>query len=310
MTINAVIDIGTNTTRLLIRDTNDIKKDISRIVRITKLGAELEKSGKLGEFGMQETTKTIKEYIDISRSFGVGTDSIYIFATAACRNADNGQDFINKLEQQTQCKTQIISGEMEGKLSFLGAVSGIKQNNLSKVVFDIGGGSTEFAVSDEHNNEVCESVVSIPIGSVRITKRHLDSDPPTPEELSNALGEIKEYLKDVESQISRIRDSDLWIGVAATTTTVAAVEIGQKEFDANQLHEMVLTKENVEDVFRTLATESHQDRIYNPGLEKERADVIVGGVAILVSVMRYFELSEITVSCTDLLDGLFSYIAN
>ncbi len=301
----AVIDIGTNTTRLLVRTVDDPKTDVTRQITITRLGAELEKTRSLGAQGMIDTKNTVKEYLEKALALGCEIEDIYIFATAACRNSNNGIEYIENLKSEFGCSAEIITGEQEGQFAFQGVISGLSEINSGCVVFDIGGGSTEFAVSSLTNFEDISNVVSVPIGSVRITKRHLSSDPPLPEELSNAIGDIREYLNDVERQIPSIRSRKKWIGVAATVTTAAAVELGLAEFDVNKIHEMKLTREMMEEIFRTLATEAYADRIHNPGLEPERADVIVGGVAIIVSIMRHFELSEIYVSCTDLLDGLW-----
>lgn len=310
MTSIAVIDIGTNTTRLLVRNRDSPKKDVVRNVEITRLGSELEKTGRLGFKGMTDTKNAVLKFIEIAKNFGVAPGNIYIFATAASRNAQNGDEFIEALKKESGCPTEIISGEDEGQCSFAGAISGMSKAVAPCVVFDIGGGSTEFSISSPVDATVCEKVVSIPIGSVRITARHLESDPPKPEELTNAISDICDYLSDVEKQIPNIRRAKKWIGVAATVTTTASVEIGLHEFDATKIHEYTLTREMVEEVFRTLATESLADRIHNPGLERQRADVIVGGVAIIVAIMRHFELSEITTSCADLLDGLFLKCAN
>jgi len=301
----AVIDIGTNTTRLLVRDDLTPREDILREVAITRLGNGLENTGELSIESMRITKDCVIKYVNKAIELGVEQNSINIFATAASRNSTNGKDFIESLEKETGVVSQIISGEVEGTCAFQGALSGLSNPAPRIVVFDIGGGSTEFALSTQSDVYACEEVVSIPIGSVRITQRHLLSDPPAPEELSNAIGDITEYLKEVHTKIPDLGYVNKWVGVAATATTTAAVEIGLPEFDAKKIHEFVLTREMAEDVFRTLATESTEDRKHNPGLEPERAEVIVGGVAIIVSIMRYFDLASITVSCTDLLDGLW-----
>lgn len=306
----AVIDIGTNTTRLLVRDIAEPKVDVDRQVKITRLGADLEKTGSLGNDGMAETKLTVGNYVSQAQSLGCDMADIHIYATAASRNSKNGSEFIESLKTEFGCGAEIISGESEGQLAFAGALSGLDSIDVPCVVLDIGGGSTEFAVSSMDDFKTCSRVESIPIGSVRITKRHLLSDPPLPEELTNAIADIREYLNDVEMQIPTIRSRKKWIGVAATVTTAAAVELGMIEFDARRIQEMILTREMVEEIFRTLATESFADRIHNPGLEEQRADVIVGGIAIIVSIMRHFELAEIQVSCTDLLDGLWLAAAN
>lgn len=303
--IRAVIDIGTNTTRVLVRDANQPDIDLLREVRVTGLGRELERTGMLSKVPMNDTRAAVIEFVDKAQDLGASKVDITIYATAASRVAKNGAEFIENLEKETGCTTHIIDGQTEGRSAFAGAMSGIAMPHVPAVVFDIGGGSTEFVISSASDAHEVSSVVSIPIGSVRITERHLESDPPAPEELTNAIADIRDYLTEVETHIPGIKNAKTWIGVAATVTTTAAIEQGLHEFDARKIHEFVLTKEMAEDVFRTLATESLADRIHNPGLEKERADVIVGGVAIVVSIMRHFELASIVVSCTDLLDGLW-----
>ena len=139
---------------------------------------------------------------------------------------------------------------------------------------------------------------------VRITEKFLHRDPPAPEELSQALSIVRDYLDDVVRAIPASAQARRFIGLAGTVTTVAAVEMGLAESDRERIHHFVLTREAAEDVFRTLATETRTQRIHNPGLEEARADVIVGGTAILVAVMRFFGFQECLVSEADILDGL------
>src|SRR5205823_10879904 len=139
---------------------------------------------------------------------------------------------------------------------------------------------------------------------VRLTEKFLHSDPPAPEELSQAVSVVRDELEDVARQIPAIRDANRLVGLAGTITTMAAVEIGLQTYDRDQIHHFVLTRSAAEDVFRTLATEGRADRIANPGLEEERADVIVGGTIVLVTIMRHFGFEECLVSEDDILDGL------
>ena len=131
-------------------------------------------------------------------------------------------------------------------------------------------------------------------------------DPPRPEELTNAISLVSDAVDDVAHNYPQVSQVDRIVGVAGTIVTVAAVEVGQKVFDANSLHELRLTREAVEDVFRTLATEPLKDRVFNPGLPSDRADIIVGGCCVLVAVMRRLQISELVVSQYNLLDGLIS----
>ena len=167
-------------------------------------------------------------------------------------------------------------------------------------MIDIGGGSTEFVVGTTEPT----GLVSVDIGCVRITEQFLHSDPPAPEELSQAVSVVRDHLADVKRSIPGIADVSTVIGLAGTVTTVAAIELGLPRYDAERIHHFRLAREAVEDVFRTLATEPAAQRRHNPGLEPERVDVIVGGAVVLASVMRAFEIKEMLVSESDILDGL------
>ena len=185
------------------------------------------------------------------------------------------------------------------------------------LVLDIGGGSTELSVG----TTTCEGSMSIPLGSVRITEQQLASDPPAPEELSNAFAIVDAYLDDIlrempfvivsrlrQSGIGRttiaVRDASTLLGTGGTITTMAAVEIGLVEYDRDVIHRFVLTRAPAEDVFRTLATEPLADRVHNPGLRSDRADIIVGGCCVLLAIMRRLDFKECVVCETDLLDGI------
>jgi exopolyphosphatase/guanosine-5'-triphosphate,3'-diphosphate pyrophosphatase len=141
-----------------------------------------------------------------------------------------------------------------------------------------------------------------------LTEQEFTSDPPRPEELANALGRVADELEDVVRAVPVLPQARL-VGVAGTITTVAAVEIGLEPYDADRVHRFVLTRHAAEDVFRTLATERRADRVHNPGLQPERADIIVGGCCILVAIMRRLEAAELLVSEHDLLDGLLGSLA-
>ncbi len=142
------------------------------------------------------------------------------------------------------------------------------------------------------------------MGCVRFTEKYLEHDPPRPEELVAALSVAEAYVDDVPQAIPQVGEARTFVGLAGTVTTAAAVEIGLTAYDRDRIHHFVLTKAAVEDVFRTLATEARADRLHNPGLEEARADVIVGGMCVLVTIMRRLGLEECLVSEADILDGL------
>jgi exopolyphosphatase/guanosine-5'-triphosphate,3'-diphosphate pyrophosphatase len=227
-------------------------------------------------------------------------ERVRMTATSAARDAANRDDFFEQATEVVGAPPELLTGEEEARLSFLGATAELDRDEGPFLVVDIGGGSTEFAVGSTGP----EGVLSVDMGCVRITEKFLHHDPPAPEELSQSLSVARDYLDDVAREIPAVLDARRLVGLAGTVTTVAAVELGLTSYDPERVHHFVLTRAAAEDVFRTLATESRAQRIHNPGLEEARADVIVGGSAILVAVLRYFGFDECLVSEADILDGL------
>ena len=170
---------------------------------------------------------------------------------------------------------------------------------------DIGGGSTEFVLG----TDAPTGLVSLDIGCVRVTEQYLESDPPAPEELSNAVTSVRDLVADVDRVVPGAAEAATLVGLAGTITTVAAVEMGLPEYDPDRIHHFRLTRTAAEDVFRTLATEPAAQRAHNPGLEPGRVDVIVGGAVVLVAIMRVLGFDEMLVSEADILDGLVRSMA-
>jgi len=294
----AAIDIGTNSTNLLIVDMDGHK--LVRQVHITRLGEGVTTTKKLSDAAMTRTLQRLTEYkllVDTYRA-----ETLRVVATEACRRASNVAAFFQAVHAVTGMEPEIISGGDEGRLTYRGALDGFAPSDESTVVIDIGGGSTEFMVGTTR----LDHVVSVPIGAVAITEMELHHDPPRPEELTNAIGLAADFVDDVIRQRPEIRSATRIIGVAGTIVTVAAVELGLPTFDDKLLHGMSLTRSAVEDVFRTLATEPLADRRHNPGLPAQRADIIVGGCCVLVAIMRKLQLDSITVSTRNILDGITS----
>ena len=194
---------------------------------------------------------------------------------------------------------ELLTGEEEARLSFLGATAELDAP-APYLVVDIGGGSTEFVLG----TDAPTGLVSLDIGCVRITEQFLHSDPPAPEELSNAVAVVRDLVADVPRVIPGVADAATLVGLAGTITTVAAIEQGLPEYDPERIHHFRLDRAAVEDVFRTLATETAAQRAHNPGLEPGRVDVIVGGVVVLVGILRVLGFDTVLVSEADILDGL------
>jgi len=297
----AAIDCGTNSTRLLVVRPDG--RPLERLMRITRLGQGVDRYKALAPEAIDRTVEVLREYRLVMDRLGV--ERVRMIATSAARDAANREDFFAAAEAAIGVRPELLDGGAEGRLSFAGATAPLDPADGPFLVVDIGGGSTEFALGPDPDHPPEPSgVVSIDVGCVRITERFLHGDPPRPEELSQALSVVRDYLDDVRRELPGVDDAARLVGLAGTVTTIAAVEIGLPAYDANRIHHFVLRRAAVEDVFRTLATEPRADRIHNPGLEEARADVIVGGCIVLVAIMRHFEFEECLVSEADILDGL------
>jgi exopolyphosphatase/guanosine-5'-triphosphate,3'-diphosphate pyrophosphatase len=252
----------------------------------------------LQEDAIARTTDVVVEYVERCRHHNVS--DIRIVGTAACRRANNVDELTRRIHEKTQCDLHVLSSDDEARLSFTGALVGLPSHDGLTVVVDIGGGSTEFTVGVQEPDQVA----SINHGAVLITQRDFTADPPPPEDLTNAIGAVADDVEELTRSMPALLGSPRVVGTAGTFVTIAAVELGLMEFDRDALHGMVLTREAAEDVFRTLATESLEERVHNPGLPRDRADIIVAGCCIVVAIMRRLYLSEIVISTHGLLDGV------
>ena len=291
----AVLDFGTNTTRLLV--TNGRKLNL-RMHRVTGLGRGLEQLGELSESGIARTLKALSEFNAVIETHGV--QKVRAVATSAARDAKNRNEFLGPASTLLGHPLELLSGEQEARYGFLGATADLDPREGPYLVLDIGGGSTELSFGRSSP----EMYRSVNMGSVRYLEQYLLSDPPRPEELSGAIQIARLHLDDVDREQPSMGTAAALIGVAGTITTVAAVEIGLEPYDPQVIDGFVLRREAAEDVFRTLATEGLEDRMHNPGLEAARADVIVAGCCILVAVMRHWSFEKCVVRERDLLDGI------
>jgi len=292
----AAIDIGTNSTNLLIADAQG--NDIVREVHVTGLGRGVVHNNMLNEDAIARTIARLQHYATLIKQHEVG--AIRVTATEACRRATNAAVFLDQAEAVLGTRPLIIAGTEEGRLAYSGALSHLPAHEGITLVIDIGGGSTEIMIGEKS----LQHTVSFPVGTVVLTESHLLHDPPRPEELTNAIGLVTDFMDDLIRDHPEVLSASRVVGVAGSIVTIAAVEIGLQEFDATALQGARMTRENVEEVFRTLATETIADRKFNPGLPADRADVIVGGCCVLVGVMRKLRIPEIMVSVNNLLDGL------
>jgi exopolyphosphatase / guanosine-5'-triphosphate,3'-diphosphate pyrophosphatase len=299
MTAIASVDLGTNSTRVLVgRPTGAGLEILDRRNTITRLGQGVGASGCLATEAVERTLDCLRGYRQILDRHGV--ERVRVAATSASRDAANRDEFFGAVEALIGTRPELLSGDEEGRLSFRGATGELDPASGPFLVVDIGGGSTEFIAGTDR----VEGVLSVDIGCVRLTEKFLQHDPPQPEELSACISLTDAYLDDVVREIPAAAEARTLVGLAGTVTTVAAVEIGLETYDRDRIHHFRLSHEAAEDVFRTLATESRADRVHNPGLEEARADVIVGGCCVLVALFRHLGFDEMIVSEADILDGL------
>ena len=291
----AAVDCGTNSTRLLI---GDGRRSVERLMRITRMGERVDATGRLAPQAIDRVVGVLREFRSSMDRHGV--TRCRVTATSAARDAANRDEFFDVAEAVLGHRPELLSGIEEGRLSFAGATTDLDPVDGPFLVLDIGGGSTEFVVGTPE----VEGTRSCDIGCVRLPEQWIEHDPPLPEELVACLSIAEGHVDDVLRVVPAAAGARTLVGLAGTVSCVAAVEIGLATYDRDRIHHFRLSREAVEDVFRTLATETRAERLENPGMEEDRADVIVGGVAILVKVMRQMGFDECLVSESDILDGL------
>ena len=293
MTTVAAIDIGTNSTNLLIRD-NAGRYD--RITTVTRLGQGVAGTGMLEAAAMERTLEALRQYRTLLDRETI--EQLSVVGTSATRDASNRDEFFDAAQAVLGVRPRLLSGEDEGRVAYTGAVSGLGPFDGLHLVFDIGGGSTELMVAD---HDGLREVTSLNVGALRLRESQLHHDPPRPEELTNAIGIVHDELDDAIRAFPEILDCATIIGLGGTVSTVARVELGRADAE---LHGLILSRVAAEDVFRTLATESLADRVHNPGLSADRADIIVGGCCVLVAILRRLHADSMIVSKRGVLDGL------
>jgi len=293
----AAIDCGTNSIRLLVSDiTGDRKTDVVRDMRIVRLGQDVDKTGHLAEEAIARTLTATREYASLITTLGV--DRIRFCATSAARDADNAEEFSQAIEGIIGVRPVVLTGEEEAKASFLGAAGDLPVART--LVVDIGGGSTELIVG---TGDDVEWSVSLDIGSVRMTERYLQSDPPTVAEASNCIAHLDTVLDQVVSEIGPV---DTFVGVAGTVTTVAAHALNLPSYDADTIHLVELKLGDVSHACISLARMTIADRRALPFMHPGRADVIGGGALILDRLIERLPLltETLLVSERDILDGI------
>ena len=292
----AALDLGTNTTRLLVADVQDGRvDDVERRVEITRLGEDVDARRRLLPLPVARVRNCLTDYRRTLEQ--LGAERTLAVATSAVRDAENGEAFLGEVEWSYGFTTRLLSGEDEALLTFRGATltREVKQPTL---VVDLGGGSTELIVGDR---EHVRFHVSLDAGSVRMTERYLHSDPPDSLYLEQCARAVRALL--AEHVPDDVRP-EAAIGVAGTVTTLAALAQNLPEYDPVRVHGFRLSAKDIDEQLARLATLPLSDRQEVPALEPQRAAVIVGGVVILREVLAHFGLEEIEASERDILHGI------
>jgi exopolyphosphatase/guanosine-5'-triphosphate,3'-diphosphate pyrophosphatase len=293
----AVVDIGSNSTRLLIADVEAGRvSEIERQSRVTRLGRGVDLSGQLSAEAIEATCEAIADYVEICRRESV--EMVEAIATSAVRDASNGSAFVAELRERFALSARVLDGEEEARLTYLGATCEQPPSEPTLVV-DIGGGSTELIVGT--GREIAFHA-SLQAGVVRHSERHIASDPPTALELEALAADIRTLI---ESAISNQPGAAARTGiaVAGTPTSLASIEIGLEPYDPKQVHGRTLTLTSIQRLLSQLASAPLAKRAEIVGLHPDRAPNIVAGVVILIEAMRAFGLQQIQVSEHDILYG-------
>jgi exopolyphosphatase/guanosine-5'-triphosphate,3'-diphosphate pyrophosphatase len=303
----AAIDCGTNSIRLLIADVDQatgMLSDLVRTMRVVRLGEGIDRTGEFSQGALARTFAACDEYAALLAAHG--NPPLRFVATSATRDAGNRADFMAGVRSRLGVEPDVIPGAEEAELSFVGAVRGLPRGLLAEpvLVVDIGGGSTEFVLG----GELPSHSISVNVGCVRMTERHLRSDPPSVVEVDLVEADLEAALAAVASAVP-VGDARTLVGVAGSVTTVAAMALDLLEYDPAVLHGAVVTRDQVERVTSQLLAMTRAQRAALPFMHEGRVDVIAGGAMVLRALMRAFGTQEVIVSETDILDGIVYRLA-
>jgi exopolyphosphatase / guanosine-5'-triphosphate,3'-diphosphate pyrophosphatase len=318
----AAIDCGTNSLRLLIADVDPGRRvltDIDRRMEIVRLGQGVDLTGRLAPEALARTFRVLEQYGDAIKESGA--ESIRMVATSATRDAANADEFSRGVNAILGIEPEVISGQQEAFLSFTGATTELAGAGAPAgllrppyLVVDIGGGSTEFVLGGAPAAGAAPAgpagldALSMDIGCVRLTERHLRSDPPTPAETAAAAADIDAALTIVAARIA-VASARTLVGLAGSVTTLTAIALGLPAYDAARVHHARISAARVHAVASSLLGQTRAERAQIAVLHPGRIDVIGAGALILDRIMSRFGFAEMVASEHDILDGIAWSIA-
>ena len=309
----AVIDLGTNTCRLfLARVTGDVVRQDTRLTTVVRLGEGVGESGRLLPAAVARTRTCLRGYASRARAYRPARR--LLIATSVLRTATGGRSFLHEVERESGFPWRVLAGEEEGALAFRGGTSwlaaspsGASVGTAPLLLVDIGGGSTEFAVGVA--GETPTFVCSLEIGVVRLTERFFRPDPPQPEAVTNLAGHVAAAIAaGVPERLRRAVPAA--VGVAGTYTTLVANKLGLTAYDASLVQGHVLSHADIDQAVGRLAVLTSAERGRLPGIQPGREDVILAGALIAREALRAFGLEAVTVSESDLLEGVALALAD
>jgi exopolyphosphatase / guanosine-5'-triphosphate,3'-diphosphate pyrophosphatase len=299
----AAIDCGTNALRLLVADVDRQAgrlADVDRRMEIVRLGEGVDSTGRLAPQALRRTLRALEGYARIIEATSAG--AVRMVATSAARDAANAADFVRGVRDVLGLEPDVLSGQEEAYLSFTGATAELSGPPGSRyLVVDIGGGSTEFVLGSRNGAWI--AAVSVDIGCVRLTERHLAGDPPSSAEIAAAVADIDAALGVVAAAMPAA-DADTLVGLAGSVTTVAGLALGLAGYDAGQIHHSLIGARDVSEQTRGLLRQTRAQRAALGVMHPGRVDVIGGGALVLDRVMQRFGFTEVLVSEHDILDGI------
>ncbi len=294
----AAVDCGTNSVRLLVADVNgSTKHDVSREMRIVRLGEGVDRTGRLSDAALARTRQALEHYASLVHSLECAR--VRMVATSASRDASNSADFVAMVEEVLGTTPEVITGDEEAALSFDGATRALPQDGAPFLVADIGGGSTELVLGTDR----VEAARSVDVGCVRLTERHLHDDPPTAAQVAAAEADVDAGLALVR-EVVPVEQARTFLGLAGSVTTVAAHVLGLPTYDSEAIHLARLPAADVVRACTELLEMTRAQRAALPYVHEGRVDVIGAGALVLRTLVDRLGLAEVVVSEADILDGI------
>jgi exopolyphosphatase/guanosine-5'-triphosphate,3'-diphosphate pyrophosphatase len=300
----AALDVGTNSTRLLVGDVEDgvIVAEHAREMVITRLGKGVDRSGRFDPAALRRTLEVLAGYAEVCRRLGV--ERRRLVATSATRDAADRQVFVDGVRDLLGVEAEVLSGQAEAAAAYRGATAGLGGDEPTLVV-DIGGGSTELIDGD---GTTPRAMVSLDIGCVRLFERHLHTDPPTAAEVAALRADVAAHL----DRVGEVLDpavAERVVGVAGTVTTVTAIALGLEAYDPRRIHLATVDATQIAATAEKLAAMTVAERAALPVMAKGREDVIAAGALLLDELVRRFQIQQVVASEADILDGVLLGLA-